>query len=256
MILYGRWQPYVDAARAREHVQALGAAGIGWRRAADLAGVPAASVSKLLYGGRGGRPPSRRLRAETERKLLEVRPGLESLGARALVDATGARRRLQALVAAGHSQAQLGARLGISGADFTKTMTGERLTAGTVRAVRALYDELWDVAPDESTHRTRIAASRSRNYARARGWAPALAWDDDEIDQPDAQPADCWRRADRQTTRAAELAEDAEFVREAGGYRLASNDAVAMRLGVPRARLEKALERTRSREALAELEAG
>jgi transcriptional regulator with XRE-family HTH domain len=256
MILYGRWQPYVDAGRAREHVRALSAAGIGWRRAAELAGVSETSVSKLLYGGTGGRPQSRRLRAETERKLLAVRPGLEALSGRALVDATGAQRRLQALVAAGHSQAQLGARLGISRANFTKTMTGGRLTAGTVRAVRVLYDDLWDVAPDETAHRAKIAASRARNYARERGWAVPAAWDDEQLDARGGKPAEGWRRTERHTTRAAELAEDAQFVREVGGYRLATNTEVAMRLGVPRNRLDKALERTRSREVMADREAG
>lgn len=90
MIVYGRWQPFADASRAREHVQALSAAGIGWRRAAELAGVSETSVSKLLYGGPGGRPPTRRLRTETARKLLAVQPSLEALGARAHVDAAGA----------------------------------------------------------------------------------------------------------------------------------------------------------------------
>ena len=96
-----------------------------------------------------------------------------------------------------------------------------------------------------------------QEHAQRHGWAPPLAWDDDEIDLDDARPADGWQRAGRHTTRAAELVEDAEFVREVGGYRLAGNGAVAMRLGVPRARLEKALERarTRSREALADRQA-
>jgi transcriptional regulator with XRE-family HTH domain len=255
MILYGRWRPFVDASRARDHVQALSAAGIGWRRAAELAGVSPASVNMLLRGRRG-RAPSQRIRPETEQKILAVRPGLEALSGGALVDATGAQRRLRALVAAGHSQARLGARLGISSSNFEQTMTRDRLTAETVRAVRALYDELWDVPPDETGHRTKIAASRARNYARARSWAPPLAWDEEELDAPDGKPADGWRRPARQTTRAAELAEDAEFVRQLGGYRLATNTEVAMRLGVPRDRLEKALERTRSREAQADREAG
>ena len=81
MKLYGRWQPYVDAGPTREHLRALAAAGIGWRRAAQLAGVAPGAVSKLLYGGPGDRPPSRGIRAETERKLLAVRAVPESLSA-------------------------------------------------------------------------------------------------------------------------------------------------------------------------------
>ena len=256
MILYGRWQPFVDATRAREHVQALRAAGIGWRRAAELAGVAPATVDKILHGGPGSRPQTRRLRPETEQKILAVRPGLDTMGARALVDAAGAQRRLQALVAAGHSQARLAERLGITPANFTTTMSEPRMTAGTVRAVRALYDQMWDVAPDESTHRARIATSRARNYARARGWAVPAAWDEEELDAPDGKPADGWQRSGRTTIRSADLVEDAEFVRQAGGYELAGNGEVAMRLGVPKDRLEKAYERTRAREVMADREAG
>lgn len=262
MIAYGRWQPFVDAGPAREHIRALGAAGIGWRRAAELAGLSASAVGLLLYGrpGRDGQPPSRRIRPETEQKILAVRPGLETLGGGAVVDATGARRRLQALVAAGHSQARLGERLGITPSNMSTVMSSDRLTAGTVRAVRDLYDEMWNVPPDESGHRSKGSASRARNYARERGWAPALAWDEEEIDKPDGKPAEGWRPTGRTSVPAAALAENAEFVREHDDYRQATNAQVAERLGVSRERLEKALERTRAREATAsqdrELEAG
>ena len=168
---------------------------------------------------RWGRPPSRRIRPETERKILAVTAAEESLSPGALVDATGARRRLQALVALGYSQAVLAERLGQLRANFTGTMTRERLTAGTVRVVRALYDELWDKQPDESTHRTRISASRARNYAQARGWPVPLAWDEPEIDDQAAGPAEGWRRSERTTIPAEELVEDAEFVRQAGDHR-------------------------------------
>ena len=252
-ILYGQWQPYVDAGKARAHVAALSAAGIGWKRAAELAGVPTGSISKLLFGAPGGRPPSRRIRPETERRILAVTAAEESLSPGALVDATGARRRLQALVAVGYSQAVLAGRLGQLRANFTGTMSRERLTAGTVRAVRELYDELWDKRPDESTHRTRISASRARNYAQARGWPVPMAWDEPEIDDPGAGPAAGWRRSSRRTIPAEELVEDAEFAR-ATGY--GSPNAQAMRLGISRDRLDTARMRVGRRQAQDEREAG
>jgi hypothetical protein len=57
---------------------------------------------------------------------------------------------------------------------------------------------------------------------------------------------------------AADLAEDAQFVREHGGYRQESTAAVAMRLGVRRDRLEQALRRdeVRRERTEPELEAG
>jgi transcriptional regulator with XRE-family HTH domain len=237
MKLYGQWQPYVDASPAREHLQALAAAGVGWKRAAELAGVATGAVSKLLYGGPGERPPSRGIRAETEQKLLAVSPAPESLSAGARTDAAGTRRRVQALVAAGYSQAILAERLGVQRSNF-RLATCDQVTAGTARAVRELYDELWDAPPDESNHRAKISASRARNYARDRDWALPLAWDDDAIDDPAAKPAEGWRRSERTSVRSADLVEDAEFVREAGDYR--TPNEIAMRLGVSRDRLDHA----------------
>jgi DNA-binding CsgD family transcriptional regulator len=185
---YGR-AAYVDAEPARQHVRALQAAGIGWKRVAKLAGLDHSVLFKLLYGDqkRFGRP-SKRIRPATEAKILSVRADLDNFGSKALVDATGARRRLQALVAIGWSQSKLGARLGITPNNFTATMKYDRLRVDTVRAVRALYEELWDKPPIATTHREKIAFSRSVRTAAQRGWAPPMAWDDDTIDDPAAQP--------------------------------------------------------------------
>jgi transcriptional regulator with XRE-family HTH domain len=240
MRLYGRWQPYVDAGPAREHVRMLGRCGIGLKRAAELAGVSTGSMSKLLYGGPGERPPSRRIRPETEAAILAVRPSLDLLGASVPVDATGTQRRLKALVAIGWSQARLSARLGMLQSNFGVIMYRRtHVTAATARAVAALYDELWDQAPPQSGHREKIAANRARNYARARKWAPPAAWDDDRIGDPSAGPAQEWRRPARLGSAglAAEYRELAAL-----GY---TRTLAAERLGVSRAALEKALERSR-----------
>jgi len=240
-ILYGRWQPYVDAEPAREHLRALSAAGIGWKRAAELAGLSTGAVSKLLYGGPGDRPPSRRIRPETAAAILAVKPSAGQLAPGALTGITGTRRRLQALVATGWSQARLAGELRLTGANFGAMMRCDQVTAGTARAVSELYDQLWDQPPPEHDQRTRIAASRARNHAADRGWVPPLAWDDDIIDDPDGRPADGWKRPARTTRRRAELAEDAgELIRRAGYTR----EHAAARLGVSLDALEAALSRT------------
>lgn len=187
-IAYGRWQPYVDAEPVRQHVRALGEFGIGWMRLAGLAEVPRGSLSKLLYGdSRRNLAPSKRVRPETALKLLAVEPTLDNLGARTPVDGTGTRRRLHALVAKGWSQSELARRLGMERANFSKTITGDLAYARTVRAVNALYDELWKADPaDHGVPRRWIDASR--RHALAHGWAPVGAWDDDQIDNPDALP--------------------------------------------------------------------
>jgi len=70
MIRYGRWRPYVDAGAAREHLRAVTAAGIGWKRAAQLAGIRALSAeveSALLVLET---PAARLIASGEERPLL------------------------------------------------------------------------------------------------------------------------------------------------------------------------------------------
>ena len=89
------------------------AARIGLRRVADLSGVPHGSLTKLLHGDpRTGRPPSRRIRPATEAALLAVAPTVGNVAPGTVIDATGTRRRLQALLTRGWPQAHLAHLLG------------------------------------------------------------------------------------------------------------------------------------------------
>jgi len=244
-ILYGRWQPFADAGPAREHVRALARHGIGRRRAAELAGMSAGAMSRLLYGGPGSRPPTRRIRPQTAAAILAIRPSADLVAPYVLVGAAGTRHRVQALVAAGWSQAQLAGQLMTSPRHVGALLRQDRVTAGTATAARELYERLWSQPPPEDDHRTRIAATRARNYAAARGWAPPMAWDDDELDKPDGRPAEGWRRRDRTRRPSAELAEDAaELFRQ--DY---THEQAADRLGVTKGALEQALYRAQRREA-------
>ena len=86
-----------------------------------------------------------------------------------------------------------------------------------------------------------------------------MAWDDDQIDLPNGQPASGWKPSERTNWRITDLLEDAGFVREHGGYRRATTEQVADRLGITRELLAHAYARARihaSREAEPEAEAG
>lgn len=187
-IAYGRWHPFVDAEPVRQHVRALGEFGIGWMRAARLSDVPRGVVSKLLYGdAQRSLAPSKRMRAKNALALLALEPTLDNLGARTRIDATGTRRRLQALVAAGWTQSELARQLGMNRANFAKTIVSITVEVTTVRAAHALYDQLWNQNPaDHGVPRRWADAARAK--ARADGWAPVGAWDDDRIDDPAAFP--------------------------------------------------------------------
>jgi hypothetical protein len=248
-ILYGQWRPYVDAGPVRDHLRALAAAGIGHRRVVELAGVSSGSLSKILYGGPGNRPPSRRIRPQTAEAIMAVRPGPGQLAPGTLVGITGTRRRAQALVATGWSQARLARELGLTAANFCGMLRRDQVTAATARAVSDLYDRLWNQPPPEHDQRARIAASRARRHAEREGWAPPLAWDDNQIDDPDGRAAEGWRRPARTTHPSAGLAEDAAELMRGQGY---TRGHAASRLGVSVWALDRALAVTRQSEYQAE----
>lgn len=183
----------VDAAPAREHVRSLMAANMGLKTVAARSGVSHGALSKLIYGAPlpdgGRRPPSARIRQASADALLALLPDVSVLADGAVVDATGARRRLQALGAVGWSVQQVSQRSGIDRQALDKILRGATTSARTARAVREAYDALWNQAPAESTHHEKCAASRARNSARAAGWAPPMAWDDETIDDPATAPA-------------------------------------------------------------------
>ena len=96
-------------------------------------------------------------------------------------DVTGTERRLRALVASGYSQAQIAREMSTHESWVSRLVNGydHSVNADTVARVKAVYDRL-AMTPGPS--------DRARRQARARGWAPPLAWDDDEIDNPAAKP--------------------------------------------------------------------
>jgi hypothetical protein len=106
------------------------------------------------------------------------------------VPSAGTSRRLQALAFIGHSPDVLASRLA-TGEHVIRSLQRGRpaaIPAAFAAAVAALYDELWDV---------RGPSARSARASRRRGFAPALAWDDNPsdphfIDDPDAVAAD-WK---------------------------------------------------------------
>lgn len=187
-IAYGRWEPYVDAEPARQHVLALRAAGLGPVTLARLSGVPHGALAKLVYGDRQrGQAPSKRIRHKTAERILAVQATIDTLADGAPVDSIGTQRRAQALCAIGYSLSDQARRLGYPVSAYHRSMLrAERVTAGRARAVRDLYDEL-AMTPGPSR--------RARLDAAKKGWPPPLAWDD--IDDPDEIPCSPTEEAGR-----------------------------------------------------------
>lgn len=215
----------VDAQPLKDHVAMLMAAGMSFRAISLTAGYTSRNSLADIF-------TRARVRPDTMARILAVNPQRDNRRD-AYTDATGSRRRLQALAVNGWSTRNLAAQLG-----HNHPTTVQDITAGktpTVRlrtkdAIRDLYEELWD-QPGPS--------QRTAAIAKAKGWLPALAWDDDLIDKPEHE-ADDVRRPVRTKWSGVTL-EDIEEAREQG---YVSAEQIGWRLGVSRDTVQQILSRS------------
>lgn len=178
----GRPAAYVPAAAARAHLRRLLAAGVALNRVAALSGVGSSTLYELLTTRADGRGPLAKIRPATAHRLLAIDPATAQLDPRTPIGATGTRRRLQALLACGWSVPRLAGLLRRRPDRFGELLTADTVVVTTARAVHALYDDLWDAAPPQTTVSERTQAAAARSDAQKHGWAPPLAWDDIDID--------------------------------------------------------------------------
>ncbi|MBW9095164.1 hypothetical protein JNB62_15870 [Microbacterium jejuense] len=101
---------------------------------------------------------------------------------RSIIDARGARRRLQALTAIGWSQRALAHRLGVSHDQVHVWLYADRVTFATHEAVATLYDTLSDREPPQTNRAEKRQASYARTVARRNDWARPIDWDDIDLD--------------------------------------------------------------------------
>lgn len=230
----GRWQPYTDPTPARQHVHALLDAGFTRQEIARTAGASQPTIDRLIHGR------TTEIRTQIAHAILAIDPQ-RTRPDRFLTDATGTRRRLQALYWRGYStEAILRATALGSDRNIRLITRGEiaQVTRPTRDAVDGAYRHLADLDPAEYGV-PHDAAQRARAFARRRGFAPAAAWDEDTIDDPAAVP-DLGAKVKRQDA----IAEDAEWIARTTG---AGPDQIAARLGVSRNYLDKVRERAVAR---------
>jgi len=156
-------------------------------------------------------------------------------GGAGYLPSTGSTRRLQALTVMGWSMAELGTRYGVDPSTLTCIRSGRlrNITGHSAALVDRMYAELWDQRGPG-----RHAATRARN----RGWFPPLAWDDETIDDPTAEPAS----PDTPTVSGGgrpskHTFEDVTWVLE--DEPLASADDIGRRLGLTRDGIYAAIDR-------------
>jgi DNA-directed RNA polymerase specialized sigma24 family protein len=164
----------VESTPVADQVRAWRAEGWSYRQIAIAAGVSHARISAL------SRDVYPTIHRDLARKILNCRPTIAVAPSATCVDATGSRRRLQALAAIGHTFTSIGRAIGLTPTAIGRISLGQRpnVLAGTAQDITALYRS-WCQQPGPSQ------AARSR--ARREGWPGPLAWGDN-IDAPDATP--------------------------------------------------------------------
>uniref|UniRef100_UPI003F49ACFE helix-turn-helix domain-containing protein n=1 Tax=Nocardia suismassiliense TaxID=2077092 RepID=UPI003F49ACFE len=142
----------------------------------------------------------------------------------------GAARRIRALIAFGYAPTYLRRRLGVS-RTIMRQLTGRPLRAAT-------HDDVTAIPADLHCRIARLFAElqlhpgpsdTARALGRQHGWALPLMWDEDRLDDPEAEPVDCRRTPGRACRdRTAELREQVGLQSRPG----ATARQIAARLGV------------------------
>ena len=142
-------QSYFDATKARAHIAWLRENGIGLKRISEVCGISTGTLTKLVYGAEG-RPPSRRIRAVTGRRIMAVTLRDRAAGGR--VDAAETWVYVDLLVANGWTKRAIAQRLGqTSGA---LQLSRRQVSAEHARIIAALArDEL--IPPPDARRQTR-----------------------------------------------------------------------------------------------------
>lgn len=140
--------------------------------------------TSTCYINHGCRCPScRTSRAEYSYwKRHMIRAGRQDAFTGALIDATGTRRRIQALMALGWSQGAIAAAASTDQNRVSSQLHADRVTRAGAAKIAAAYERLSFRIPATDTLGARMGVSRVRAIARRNNYAPPLAWDDIDTD--------------------------------------------------------------------------
>lgn len=183
LVGYGTWEPLRDAEPIRQHIGALRAAGYSLPDIQRKARISSATLARLLYDGVNKQ--AKRIRPEVADRILAVPVTPAPLKPHTIIDATGTRRRLQALVAMGWTLRALGPQLGFHPRRLTDLIHADQVLASTARRIADGYRIAQTRDPQDHGIPARSIAM-ARNLAAREGWHGPLAWDD--IDNPAAKP--------------------------------------------------------------------
>ena len=98
----------------------------------------------------------------------------------------GTRRRIQALCWVGWTVQAQAAHMGVDRQSLDRALRGDPVLRVTADTVAAAFEQMVLTPPPTPTTRHQVWVTATRRRARAQGWAPPGAWDDNTIDDPHA----------------------------------------------------------------------
>lgn len=208
---YGTWQPFVDAEPVRQHINALHNAGMSYASIAQAAGLYEATVTGFIYTLGAKAPRKEKATPDIANSILAVTADPMLSG---WVDATGTRRRIQALAANGWPMPSLARPIGINTCSVNRITRQTRVFTSTARAVLDVYSTYSAASPQ--VHGIPLWKSdRAQREAHAKGWPTPQWWEDmGHIDDPAFDPA----AAERTLTRNELAAHRRDEVEHLAGY--------------------------------------
>lgn len=163
----------VDSEPVRAHINWLLSIGFTTHSIAAAAGLGVSTIFQIRHA----MYPNTMIDIASRVRAVTYRPVPEQSGQR--VPAIGARRRIHALQAIGWTNEVLGERLGVTRSAISAYASRTRVIYEIWAAIDDLYEELSGSNGDSA-----LGIRRSRE----RGFAPPLAWEDVDIDDPNSVP--------------------------------------------------------------------
>lgn len=201
---YGTWHPFVDAEPIRQHILTLHNSGMSYASIAKAAGMYEATVTGFIYALSARDPRKEKATQDIAARILAVTADPLLSG---WVDATGTRRRVQALVANGWPMDALAEHIGVNADTVSRITRQAKVYTSTARAVLAVYDQYATESPQNHGIEA-WKADRTRRAAQAKNWPDPVWWEDmGHIDDPDFDPHAAERRLGRNELAAVRRAE-------------------------------------------------
>lgn len=162
---------YIDAEPTRQHILMLLAADITIHRISQRAGMTHWDIEQFVRGDKT-RGRQRRISPSRAARILAIDLAVVTPS---LVDATGTRRRIEALTAAGWPMERLAEHFALSAHYVAEMRKLDKVRDVSAQAVAEAYDRLENQQPERHGILPPIA-KRARRMAARRGWVPPKYW--------------------------------------------------------------------------------